>query len=798
MRLVRLVSASVAATALLSCKSVEPRQITVTVTPETVSLAAGATQQLTANVGGTDNTGVSWTTSSSSVATVSASGLVTAIGAGSATITATSDEDSDVSADAFVTVTSSVTALTSGVPVTGIGGADGSSRHYRITVPAGATQLSVSTSGGTGDLDLFVRHGTQASTSVADCDSESGSNTESCVINNPAAGEWYILLYAFDGYSGATLTATVTGGGTTPTSGFTIANSTSSPSVVRGSSTTMTVTATRTGTFTGAIALTVTGLPSGVTASFNPATLSSSQTSSTLTLTASASATTGSSTITVRGNSTGQTERTATATLTVSASGSGSITAIPSTDVIYVGRGQHTWATVGVTSTTVTGSGQLTSESVGSGVTVDWMVTEDGTPNATSSYNTNDYHQRFRISASASAPLGNSTFTIRATSNAAGAPTATTTFNVVIVDPQAAGNPAWTQLALGASGSCGLRGDDKTYCWGGLNSVGDGTLGSIARVPAIAAMGREFTSVGYGAVHGCGIEAEAAFCWGASNGFGLLGNGEASGSARTPVAVSGGITFASIAVGHSFTCGLTPAGAAYCWGSQLSGWLGDGVIGQSNGDIKTTPTPVVGGVTFASLSAGKGHTCGLTAAGVAWCWGANAQGQLGDGTQTTRAEPVQVTGGLTFTKISAGEWQTCALTAAGKAYCWGHAARVGDATPAVQNKTSPYALPTTLSFTDISAGWSHSCAVATTGAAYCWGDNYYGGIGNGTSGSTTAQRAVTAVSGGLSFSRIMARSYMTCGVATTGALYCWGENAHGKLGDGTTTNRTTPTLVKTF
>ncbi len=798
MRFVRVASLFAAAVTLASCKGSEPKPITITISPEAATLAVGETQQFTATVGGTDNSDVTWSTSASTIATVTSSGLVTAVGVGAADVTAASSENSEVLSSATVTVTSSATALTSGVAVTGISGAAGSSRHYRITVPTGATQLSVSTNG-TGDLDLYVRRGTEATRTIADCDSEGASAAESCVIANPTAGEWYIMLYGFTAYSNVSLTATVTGGSTPPASGFTIANSTSTPSVVRGSSTTMTVTATRAGTFTGAIDLTVTGLPSGVTASFAPAALSSSQTSSTLTLTASATATTGAATITVRGNSTGQTERTATATLTVNAAGGSSITLDPSTDVVYVGRGQYTWITVGVKSASFSGTGSMVAEGLAAGLTGGWMSNEDATPQATGGFDANSFYSRMRLSASASASLGTTSFTVRATPNGGTVPAATVTFSVVVVDPQAAGNPAWTQLALGSGTSCGRRANGKTYCWGGLPRTGDGTAGGGTRTPYIAAMGREFTSVGYGAVHGCGVEAGKAYCWGTNNGAGLLGNGLASDtSGRTPVLVSGGQTFASITVGHDFTCALTPAGAAYCWGSQLSGALGDGVIATTNNDIKTTPTAVLGGVAFTTISAGSSHTCGLTAAGAAWCWGSNASGQLGDGSQTTRAQPVQVTGGLTFTKISAGSSHTCAMTAAGKIYCWGNSNRVGDAVAANQNKTSPYALPTANTFSEISAGWSHSCAITTAGVAYCWGDNYYGAIGNGTSGSTTAQRGLTAVSGGLSFSRIMAKEQRTCGVTTANALYCWGDNLYGPVGDGTQTNRTTPTLVKTF
>jgi serine protease len=99
--------------------------------------------------------------------------------------------------------------LTSGTAVTGIAGGEDSERYYRITVPTGATFLTVTTSGGTGDVDIAVRHAERPTFDEADCFSSGESNTETCVIEDPAAGTWYIGLYGFEAYSGASLTATV-------------------------------------------------------------------------------------------------------------------------------------------------------------------------------------------------------------------------------------------------------------------------------------------------------------------------------------------------------------------------------------------------------------------------------------------------------------------------------------------------------------------------------------------------------------------------------------------------------------
>jgi len=106
----------------------------------------------------------------------------------------------------------------------------------------------------------------------------------------------------------------------------------------------------------------------------------------------------------------------------------------------------------------------------------------------------------------------------------------------------------------------------------------------------------------------------------------------------TPTSVVGGLTFTSLALGAQHTCGLTSGGTAYCWGANEEGQLGDGTFAPR----RLTPTPVAGGLTFTSLALGEVHTCGLTSGGAAYCWGWNGGGQLGDGTTSPRSTPTPV------------------------------------------------------------------------------------------------------------------------------------------------------------
>jgi alpha-tubulin suppressor-like RCC1 family protein len=182
-------------------------------------------------------------------------------------------------------------------------------------------------------------------------------------------------------------------------------------------------------------------------------------------------------------------------------------------------------------------------------------------------------------------------------------------------------------------------------------------------------------------------------------------------------------------VGGGHSCGLTAAHAAFCWGNNGSGELGDSTF-TSN---PTSPVSVAGGLTFSMLYSGQNHTCGLTASGAAYCWGSNGRGEIGDGSSKDRFAPVPVVGGLTFVTLSGGWEHTCGITASGAAYCWGTNVdgELGIGTSGNSSYT-PIAAAQGLTFTAISAGRSHTCGLTANGAVYCWGSNASGELGNGT------------------------------------------------------------------
>jgi uncharacterized protein YjdB len=274
-----------------------------------------------------------------------------------------------------------------------------------------------------------------------------------------------------------------------------------------------------------------------------------------------------------------------------------------------------------------------------------------------------------------------------------------------------------------------------------------------------------FASVAAGMGFTCALSAGgAAYCWGL-NRDGQLGNGSTTSSTR-PVAVTGGLTFGSLAAGTRHACGITPGGDAYCWGGGI---LGDG---SSNGS--SAPVAVGGGLSFASVSAGGAHTCGVTTSGSAHCWGTNTNGALGDGTGVSRTVPVPVTGGLSFQSVSAGDQKSCGLSD-GAAYCWGYLTSNGgfsysQLTPSATAEGVTWQLLTTFTW---------ACGVATDAATYCW----------------LPTRSLDLVPGGLSLRSFTVGGNHICGIDAGAAAYCWGRNHQGQLGDGTTVDRTEPAAV---
>jgi alpha-tubulin suppressor-like RCC1 family protein len=263
-------------------------------------------------------------------------------------------------------------------------------------------------------------------------------------------------------------------------------------------------------------------------------------------------------------------------------------------------------------------------------------------------------------------------------------------------------------------------------------------------------------------------------------------------SSQANVSAATALAFWQVSGGGNHTCGVTTDNLAYCWGWNQFGQLGDGTNTgpeRCTGAVgpfpcSTRPVLVAGGHSFRRMSAGYYHTCAVTTDSRAYCWGENGQGQLGDGTISQRLAPVAVAGGHQFRLVEAGSGFTCGVTTDNRAYCWGSNQHGQLGDGTLTARPRPVLVLGGLQFSQVSAGQDHSCGVTAANRAYCWGSNQYGQVGD----STEAVRRLkpSRVARSHQFRQVDAGAYHSCAVTTTERAFCWGSGREGQLGNGKT------------
>lgn len=215
----------------------------------------------------------------------------------------------------------------------------------------------------------------------------------------------------------------------------------------------------------------------------------------------------------------------------------------------------------------------------------------------------------------------------------------------------------------------------------------------------------------------------------------------------------------------------------------------------TSGSLTATTEPFDVHASFTDVATGgpnanyDGHSCAIASGGT-FCWGANGDGQVGvAGTSGMELAPSLVPNSRSFVEVRTGGRHACGRTAAGAILCWGRGSEGQLGHGFTNSSVAPVAVVGSgsgaLVFTSISVGLEHACAVATDGAVYCWGANRYGEVGDGTQFQRSAPVRVSGSgSGGRQFVSVSAGTSFTCGVTSTRAVWCWGEGSSGQLGSG--------------
>ena len=265
-----------------------------------------------------------------------------------------------------------------------------------------------------------------------------------------------------------------------------------------------------------------------------------------------------------------------------------------------------------------------------------------------------------------------------------------------------------------------------------------------------------------------------------------------------PAGPSGSI----VAGGEEHTCAVNSSGAVFCWGSNADGQLGNGTNTKS-----LTPVPATGlssGVV--GVTAGQDFTCALTHAGTVMCWGSNTTGDLGNGTTNDSNVPVEVldvagTAPLSgVVAISAGQYFVCALTSAGSVLCWGDNAEqeLGPEPSGFRTGLPNVVTGIPAGMVAINTGAGFACALTSTGVAWCWGGSGTGVLGAGPNLPNGSPVEVLNLAGTAPISGVaqIAGGYQdACAVTNAGTALCWGANQAGEDGNATNTAVSSPVQV---
>ncbi len=423
------------------------------------------------------------------------------------------------------------------------------------------------------------------------------------------------------------------------------------------------------------------------------------------------------------------------------------------------------------------------------------------------------------------------------------------------------------KVAVGSYHSCAIKNNGEMYCWGYNNSymLGDGTT-TTRQTPTLIDGTTVYADLCAGGWRTCGITDTGVLkCWGPSTN-GEVGHNSTA-TAQTPTVIDPGTTYKEISCAAANTCGITTAGVLKCWGEGNAGAVGDGTQFTD----RLAPTVIDAGTTYSKVSIGWRHGLAITTAGVLKGWGTPpaSNNVLGAGSAgNSYLTPTVLMAGTTFKAVwaegNSSSGQSCVISTAGELSCtdaatgftvrdtvnsnyvsvitngsdsiWALANYGGtnnvlktnvnlsvNKTPVGLDDTqsvasisetmhkqfcriltggelrctgttlrSPLPFDQTVAYSKIAEGTDASCAITTTGVLKCWGTNAYGAAGVG---STSPVTTPTVVDSGTTYKEISAGYQHMCGITSADVLKCWGDNTTGQLGDNSTTQRTSPVVI---
>ena len=368
---------------------------------------------------------------------------------------------------------------------------------------------------------------------------------------------------------------------------------------------------------------------------------------------------------------------------------------------------------------------------------------------------------------------------------------------LTVAAPAGAQTPApeagtsWRSVDAGAIATCAISTTRHLFCWGydGDGILGNGSPNADSNVPVEVAGGfGDWDTVSVGDATACAIRTNhRLYCWGADR-RGSLGNGPGTNSSNVPVEVAGATAdWAAVSTLGASVCALKTTGRLFCFGEDDEGQLGNGAPFAS----APVPVPVAGGASnWATITAGNEHMCARKTTGRLFCWGRDADGNIGDGRPLQqRTRPTAVAGGATnWGQVGAGYRHSCAVKTTGRLLCWGWNFRgqLGVPGDPITRAAPTEVYGATADWTSVAGGSYTTCGRRVSGRLYCWGDNTYRTLGNPSVTATAYSRPVRVAGGFTDWATVTVGGSQACGIRAGGALYCWGFNYYGQVGNAQT------------
>lgn len=332
-------------------------------------------------------------------------------------------------------------------------------------------------------------------------------------------------------------------------------------------------------------------------------------------------------------------------------------------------------------------------------------------------------------------------------------------------------------VAVGEEHLCAIDAETRLWCAGSTTFGQSGTQA----IDHTSGAGYASTATGWSAVavgryHSCAIRLGALYCWG-WNILGQLGTGGAVSDSAIPLQVGSANTWIGVASGDWHSCAWRQDLSAYCWGANASGQLGSG-----DTQTRTTPT-LIAGESYVYMAAGGQSSCGLTASGAMRCFGANNAGQLGLGHTDNVSLPSTMAGGswpATWLAVYPGSEHACGLHGT-EMWCWGAGDQGQTGAGTMANTLQPVHVAGTDARTYSHSAGHTACQILNSGNLECWGAGTFGQLGDGWSSNQSLPEPAGLDS---RWSAVATGNLFSCGIRAADSdagptVWCWGTTPFG-------------------